>query len=83
VDVGFLAAADDGPGRRHDPAPDGTTGATETVDTTGPDDFRGFIANQPIAAMFVDAPEIDPPVPGESQDRWATLDNLVVGSVTP
>jgi hypothetical protein len=62
---------------------DGTTGATETVDTTGPDDFRGFIANQPIAAMFVDAPEIDPPVPGESQDRWATLDNLVVGSVTP
>jgi hypothetical protein len=62
---------------------DGTIGATETVDTTGPDDFRGFIANQPIAAMFVDAPEIDPPVPGESRDRWATLDNLVVGSAAP
>jgi len=62
---------------------DGTIGATETVDTTGPDDFRGFVANQPIAAMFVDAPEIDPPVPGESPDRWATLDNLVVGSAAP
>jgi hypothetical protein len=62
---------------------DGTIGATETVDTTGPDDFRGFVANQPIAGMFVDAPEIDPPVPGESRDRWATLDNLVVGSAAP
>ena len=62
---------------------DGTIGATETVDTTGPDDFRGFVANQPIAGMFVDAPEIDPPVPGESQDRWSTLDNLVVGSAAP
>jgi hypothetical protein len=62
---------------------DGTVGATETVDTTGPGDFRGFVANQPIAAIFVDAPEIDPPVPGESPDRWATLDNLVVGSVAP
>ena len=62
---------------------DGTIGATETIDTTGPDDFRGFIASQPIAAMFVDAPEIDPPVPGESPDRWATLDNLVVGSAAP
>ncbi|MET0229725.1 MAG: hypothetical protein ABW186_02195 [Rhodanobacteraceae bacterium] len=62
---------------------DGTIGATETVDSSGPDDFRGFIANQPIAAMFVDAPEIDPPVPGESIDRWATLDNLVVGRAAP
>jgi hypothetical protein len=62
---------------------DGTVGATETVDTTGPDDFRGFIANQPIAGLFVDAPEIDPPVPGESRDRWATLDNLVIGSAAP
>jgi hypothetical protein len=62
---------------------DGTTGATETVDTTGPDDFRGFVANAPIAGVFVDAPEIDPPVPGESQDRWATLDNLVIGSAAP
>jgi hypothetical protein len=62
---------------------DGSIGATETVDTTGPGDFRGFIANQPIAAMFVDAPEIDPPVAGESPDRWSTLDNLVVGSAAP
>jgi hypothetical protein len=62
---------------------DGTIGATETVDTTGPDDFRGFVATQPIAGVFVDAPEIDPPVPGESQDRWATLDNLVIGSAAP
>ena len=62
---------------------DGTTGATETVDTTGPGDFRGFVANAPIAGVFVDAPEIDPPVPGESQDRWATLDNLVIGSAAP
>jgi hypothetical protein len=62
---------------------DGTTGATETVDTTGPDDFRGFVANAPIAGVFIDAPEIDPPVPGESQDRWATLDNLVIGSAAP
>jgi len=62
---------------------DGTTGATETVDSNGPDDFRGFVANAPIAGIFVDAPEIDPPVPGESQDRWATLDNLVIGSAAP
>jgi hypothetical protein len=62
---------------------DGTIGAIETVDTTGPDDFRGFVANAPIAGVFVDAPEIDPPVPGESQDRWATLDNLVIGSAAP
>lgn len=62
---------------------DGTIGATETIDTTGPDDFRGFVASQPIAGVFVDAPEIDPPVPGESRDRWATLDNLIIGSATP
>ena len=62
---------------------DGTIGATETVDTSGADDFRGFVANAPIAGVFVDAPEIDPPVPGESQDRWATLDNLVIGSAAP
>jgi hypothetical protein len=62
---------------------DGTIGATETVDTTGPGDFRGFVANAPIAGVFVDAPEIDPPIPGESQDRWATLDNLVIGSASP
>jgi hypothetical protein len=62
---------------------DGTIGATETVDTTGPDDFRGFVASQPIAGVFVDAPEIDPPVSGESPDRWATLDNLVIGSAAP
>jgi hypothetical protein len=62
---------------------DGTIGATETIDTTGPDDFRGFVANAPIAGIFVDAPEIEPPVPGESQDRWATLDNLVIGSAAP
>jgi len=62
---------------------DGTVGATETVDSNGPDDFRGFVANAPIAGIFVDAPEIDPPVPGESQDRWATLDNLVIGSAAP
>lgn len=62
---------------------DGTIGATESVDTTGPDDFRGFVANAPIAGLFVDAPEIDPPVPGESQDRWPTLDNLVIGSAAP
>lgn len=62
---------------------DGTIGATETVDTAGPDDFRGFVADQPIAGVFVDAPQIDPPVPGESQDRWATLDNLIIGSAAP
>ncbi|MBA8889297.1 hypothetical protein FHW12_003540 [Dokdonella fugitiva] len=62
---------------------DGTIGATETVDTSGSDDFRGFVATAPIAGLFVDAPEIDPPVPGQSQDRWATLDNLVIGSATP
>ncbi len=62
---------------------DGTIGATETVDTSGPDDFRGFVATAPIAGLFVDAPEIDPPVPGQSQDRWATLDNLVIGSAAP
>ncbi|MEO7431179.1 MAG: hypothetical protein ABIR62_04030 [Dokdonella sp.] len=62
---------------------DGTIGTTETVDSTGPDDFRGFVANAPIAGIFVDAPEIDPPVVGESPDRWPTLDNLVIGSAAP
>jgi hypothetical protein len=62
---------------------DGTIGATETIDTSGPGDFRGFVATQPIAGVFLDAPEIDPPVAGESQDRWATLDNLIIGSAAP
>lgn len=62
---------------------DGTTGATETVQSTGPDDFRGFVSSPsaPIAAIFINADQIDPPLPGESPDRWPTLDNLVVGSV--
>lgn len=61
---------------------DGTTGATETVQSAGPDDFRGFVSSPdaPIAAIFVNAEQIDPPLPGESPDRWPTLDNLVVGS---
>lgn len=61
---------------------DGTTGATETVQSAGPDDFRGFVSapDAPIAAIFVNADPIDPPLPGESPDRWPTLDNLVVGS---
>lgn len=60
---------------------DGTIGATETVDSAGPEDFRGFVsAGAPIAYILIDAPEIDPPIPGTSPDRWPTLDNLVVGS---
>lgn len=61
---------------------DGSTGATETIASTGPDDFRGFLSagGAPIAGVFVNAVQIDPPVPGESPDRWPTLDNLIVGS---
>lgn len=62
---------------------DGTTGATETVESSGPEDFRGFLSTDaaPIAGILIEAAQIDPPVPGESPDRWPTLDNLVVGSV--
>jgi len=61
---------------------DGTTGATETVTQAAPDTFRGFVSagGAPIAAIFVDAVQADPPDPGESPDRWPTLDDLVVGS---
>lgn len=61
---------------------DGTTGATETIESAGPEDFRGFVSapDAPIAGLFVNAVPIDPPAPGESPDRWPTLDNLVVGS---
>lgn len=61
---------------------DGTTGATETIESATPDDFRGFVSapGAPIAGLFVDAVQADPPPPGQSPDRWPTLDNLVVGS---
>lgn len=61
---------------------DGSTSATETLESAGPDDFRGFVSapGAPIAGLFINATQIDPPVPGESPDRWPTLDNLVVGS---
>jgi len=59
---------------------DGTTGATETIDSTGPDDFRGFVSTTPIAFLQIEAPDLDAPPPGTTPDRWPTLDNLIIGS---
>jgi len=60
---------------------DGSTGATETIDSGGPDDFRGFIsATTPIAFLQIEAPDLDAPPAGTTPDRWPTLDNLIIGA---
>lgn len=55
-------------------------GTQETIQSTGPDDFRGFITTDPIFALTIDAPDIVLPPPGKSPDRWPALDNLIIGS---
>jgi len=60
---------------------DGTLGATETIDTQGPDDFRGFVSTAtPIAYLLIEAPDLDPSPPDDAPDRWPTLDNLIIGN---
>jgi hypothetical protein len=51
-------------------------GTNVSYTSTGPSDFRGFIANVAITSIQIDAPD----VPGNA---WATMDNLVVGAAIP
>lgn len=55
------------------------------VDATTPETFVGVIASigHPIAGILVHADQIAAPEPGESPDRWPTVDNLVIGSAKP
>ena len=55
-------------------------GTQETIESTGPDDFRGFITTDPIFTLTIDAPDIVSPPPGKSPDRWPALDNLIIGN---
>jgi|GEM_PF-2198181 hypothetical protein len=60
---------------------DGSIGATQTIDSTGPGDFRAFTSKTtPIAYLIIDAPDLEAPPPGTTPDRWPTLDNLIIGS---
>jgi len=56
-------------------------GVIETVTPTGPGDFSGFVSASPIVMVIVDAPDQPSAPPPASPDRWATLDNLVIGDV--
>jgi hypothetical protein len=59
---------------------DGSIGATETIDTHNPDDFRGFVSTTvPIAYLIIEAPDLVGTPPGVTPDRWPTMDNLVIG----
>lgn len=55
-------------------------GTIQTV-AGGPGDFNGFVSASPIVMVIVDAPDVPPATPADSPDRWATLDNLVIGDV--
>lgn len=55
-------------------------GTTETIDSTGPTDFVGFISPTPIFGLTIDAPEITDPAPGTSPDRWPTMARLTIGN---
>jgi hypothetical protein len=55
-------------------------GTRETIESSGPDDFRGFITALPVGRLTIDAPDIAKPPDGTSPDRWPTLDNLVIGT---
>jgi hypothetical protein len=51
-------------------------GTTETFNTAGDTDFRGFTTALPITSITIDAPN-----PSDPQDgSWSTLDNLIVGT---
>jgi len=56
-------------------------GTIETVTPAGPGDFTGFVSDSPIVMVIVDAPDLASVPPAQSPDRWATLDNLVIGDV--
>lgn len=51
-------------------------GTEETFNTTGTDDFRGFISAEPITKVTIDAPNPSDP----TDSSWSSLDNLVVGT---
>ena len=55
-------------------------GTSETIESTGPTDFLGFIAPAPIFSLTIDAPDIADPAPGTSPDRWPTTTDLIIGS---
>ena len=56
-------------------------GTIDTVTPAGPGDFTGFVSASPIVMVIVDAPDLASVPPAQSPDRWATLDNLVIGDV--
>lgn len=56
-------------------------GTIETVNPAHAGDFNGFTSESPIVMVIVDAPDLQSVPAGESPDRWATLDNLVIGDV--
>ncbi|HKE47799.1 MAG TPA: hypothetical protein VKB52_07015 [Rhodanobacteraceae bacterium] len=55
-------------------------GTIEAIDSTGPSNFIGFIAPEPIFGVTVDAPDNADAPPGTSGDRWPTMTNVVVGN---
>lgn len=56
-------------------------GTIETVTPAGSGDFNGFVSASPIVMVIIDAPDLPSAPPAQSPDRWATLDNLVIGDV--
>jgi hypothetical protein len=53
-------------------------GTSETIDSTGPTGFLGFIAPEPIFGLTVNAPEN--PARAGSPDRWPTMARLIIGN---
>jgi len=51
-------------------------GTVETIPTSDPGNFRGFVADDPIASMTIT------PVTG-GENGWPTLDNFYVGAKVP
>jgi hypothetical protein len=51
-------------------------GTVEAFTATGQQDFRGFVATQPIRTLSLGAPEPD----ADGDFVWSVFDNLVVGS---
>ena len=47
-------------------------GTVETFTSTGPTDFRGFVTEEPITSITIEAPDTDVPI-------WPTMTNLIVG----
>jgi hypothetical protein len=49
-------------------------GTVETLTSSGSTDFRGFVTKAPITSISIDASD-------DIQNAWATLDNIIVGSI--